>query len=369
MNILQESRYDRAERITWWRQDVLKNASVLVVGAGALGNEIVKNLVLMGVGHITVADMDTIENSNLARCVLFRESDLGGAKAEVVAKRGAELNSDSNITSHVGTIQEYGLAGVAKHDVVIAGLDSREARLWINQAARKVGKTWIDGAIEGLDGIVRVFPPSGACYECTMNEKDRELLAKRKSCALLSPADLATGKVPTNVTMASVVGGLEAQEAVKVLHGLRTDIGIANGALRFVGESVDAFTMKYSEDEWCLAHDTYTDLTPASAGETLRAALKPLPPGAEAVHFEDSLITEVRCTPCDKRETRNRMLQTFTPADARCDCGEPWTMEAQLSVGLDHHVLDVPIKSLGLARFDVVTVRNPKGRTHVVVEG
>ena len=369
MNILQESRYDRAERITWWRQEVLKNASVLVVGAGALGNEIVKNLVLMGIGNIVVVDMDTIENSNLARCVLFRESDLGKYKADAVAARGAELNPDVRITPQVGTIQAYGLGGVAKHDVIIAGLDSREARLWINQAARKLGKTWIDGAIEGLDGIVRVFPPEGACYECTMSELDRELLAKRKSCALLSPADLATGKVPTNVTMASVIGGLEAQEAVKVLHGLNSAVGIRNGGLRFVGETVDAFVMKFSEDELCFAHDIYESLQASSTGTTLREALSATLASAEAIDFEDSLISEVRCSPCGKREIRNRMLQTFTPKDARCDCGEPWSMEAQLSVGVDHSVLDVPLKSIGLAKFDVVTVRSNGERTHIVVEG
>ena len=369
MNIFAESRYDRAERITWWRQETLKKASVLVVGAGALGNEIVKNLALMGVGNIHVVDMDTIENSNLARCVLFRESDLGQHKAVAVAARGAELNPDVQITAHVGMIQEYGLGGVAQHDIVIAGLDSREARLWINQAARKTGKTWIDGAIEGLDGIVRVFPPEGACYECTMSDGDREQLAKRKSCALLSPADLATGKVPTNVTMASVIGGLEAQEAIKVLHALKSPMGIANGGLRFVGETVDAFVMRYSEDEYCMAHDSYEALVPASAGTTLREALAGHLAGADAIQFEDSLISEVRCTPCDKREVRNRMLQTFTPADARCECGEPWAMEAQLSVELNHSVLDVPMKGIGLAKRDVVTIRSPEGRIHVVVEG
>lgn len=369
MNLLAESRYDRAERITWWKQDVLRSASVLVVGAGALGNEIVKNLVLMGAGRIVVADMDTIENSNLARCVLFRDSDLGKWKADVVAARAAELNPDSDVTAHVGTIQSYGVAGVAKHDVIIAGLDSREARLWINQAARKVGRTWIDGAIEGLDGIVRVFPPAGACYECTMNEKDRELLAKRKSCALLSPADLQTGKVPTNVTMASVVGGLEAQEAVKVLHKLNNETGISNGALRLVGETVDVFTVKYSEDEFCLAHDSYTELTTASPGDTLRQALGPHLESAEAIEFEDSLVSHVRCVSCGQQEARNRMLQTFTPADARCKCGEPWVMESQLSVNPEHKVLDVPMSSIGLAKHDVVSIRDAVRRVHVVVEG
>jgi len=161
MSFLAESRYDRQERISWWRQDRLRGASILVVGAGALGNEIVKNLALLGVGSITVIDMDHIEHSNLARCVLFRDTDVGAAKAEVAARRAAELNPDTSVTGIVAPVQDYGVAGVALHDLVIAGLDSREARLWVNQACRKMGRTWVDGAIEGLDAR-RAAPATSA---------------------------------------------------------------------------------------------------------------------------------------------------------------------------------------------------------------
>jgi adenylyltransferase/sulfurtransferase len=71
IDLTSESPYDRQERITWWNQKKLLASNVLVVGAGALGNEIVKNLVLVGVGNITIVDMDIIEHTNLARCVFF----------------------------------------------------------------------------------------------------------------------------------------------------------------------------------------------------------------------------------------------------------------------------------------------------------
>ena len=73
-----EGRYHRQNLITWWDQSRLQSARVLVVGAGALGNEIVKNLVLVGVGTVIVVDMDTIENSNLSRCVFFRPEEMTG---------------------------------------------------------------------------------------------------------------------------------------------------------------------------------------------------------------------------------------------------------------------------------------------------
>src|SRR5690349_7348674 len=83
---LDDDRFDRLRRIPWWDQNRLQNAKVLVLGAGALGNEILKNLALMGVGNVLVADMDMVEPSNLSRSVLFRERDSGRPKAVVAAE-------------------------------------------------------------------------------------------------------------------------------------------------------------------------------------------------------------------------------------------------------------------------------------------
>src|SRR5439155_8794643 len=86
----QEDRFHRFKLIGWWDQKKLANAKVLVIGAGALGNEIVKNLALLGVGHVLIADLDRIENSNLSRSVLYRAADNGSYKATaaVAAARG-----------------------------------------------------------------------------------------------------------------------------------------------------------------------------------------------------------------------------------------------------------------------------------------
>ena len=83
----QEDRYSRLRLIPWWDQERLKNATVMVVGAGAIGNELIKNLTLLGIGRILVYDMDAIENTNLTRSVLYRARDVGRYKAEVAAER------------------------------------------------------------------------------------------------------------------------------------------------------------------------------------------------------------------------------------------------------------------------------------------
>src|SRR5579885_420265 len=84
-----DDRFHRFRLISWWDQQKLRDAKVLVVGAGALGNEIVKNLALLGIGNILIADLDRVENSNLSRSVLFREADNGRPKAEVAARGAA----------------------------------------------------------------------------------------------------------------------------------------------------------------------------------------------------------------------------------------------------------------------------------------
>src|SRR5690348_7153428 len=81
-----DGRFARFEAIEWWDQSLLQKARVLVVGAGALGNEVIKNLALLGIGNVVIADMDKIELSNLSRSILFRESDEGKSKAECAAR-------------------------------------------------------------------------------------------------------------------------------------------------------------------------------------------------------------------------------------------------------------------------------------------
>src|SRR5206468_5134179 len=100
----EEDRFHRFKLIGWWDQQKLAAAKVLVIGAGALGNEIVKNLALLGVGNILIADLDRIENSNLSRSVLYRKEDNGRFKAEVAAAAAREIYPDARIHSFNGNV-------------------------------------------------------------------------------------------------------------------------------------------------------------------------------------------------------------------------------------------------------------------------
>lgn len=258
----EEDRYSRLRLIPWWDQEKIQNARIMVVGAGALGNELVKNLTLLGIGNILILDMDSIENSNLTRSVLFRRNDVGRYKAEVAAERAREINPDVNAVGIVANIiDDVGLGVFRRMDVVLGGLDNREARLAINQSCYKVNKPWIDGAIEVLNGFARVFVPGqGACYECTMTDMDWQLINKRKSCALLTHEQMAEGKIPTTPTSSSVIAGIQVQELLKILHKERNLPTLAGKGFVFNGLTHDSYVVEYQEKPDCMSHDTYDEI-------------------------------------------------------------------------------------------------------------
>lgn len=255
----EEDRYSRLRLIPWWDQERLKNATVMVVGAGAIGNELIKNLTLLGIGKILVYDMDAIESTNLTRSVLYRAKDVGRYKAEVAAERAKEMNTDVKAKAFIANIiDDVGLGVFRRMDVVLGGLDNREARLAINQSCYKVNKPWIDGAIEVLNGFARVFiPGKGACYECTMTDTDWQLINKRKSCALLTHEEMASGKIPTTPTSSSIIAGIQVQEMLKLLHSDRDLPTLAGKGYVFNGLTHDSYVVEYQRKDDCMSHDTY----------------------------------------------------------------------------------------------------------------
>lgn len=256
---INENKYSRLELISWWDQSVLKKAKVLVIGCGALGNEIIKNLSMLGVGNIFTVDMDNVERSNLTRSVLFRIEDEGKSKAETAAKRAMEINPDVNVKYFTGNVFNLGLGVFNEMDIVICGLDNREARLFVNQSCYKVNKPWIDGAIEVLSGIARMFMPSEEiCYECTMNDLDYKLLNKRKSCLMLGIDEIDQGKIPTTPTISSIIAGIQVQEAVKFLHG-QNDLLIGKGFV-FNGVTNDSYIVEYTSKEDCPSHYSFKNI-------------------------------------------------------------------------------------------------------------
>jgi molybdopterin/thiamine biosynthesis adenylyltransferase len=162
---LPETRSSRQELIEWWDQERLASARVVVAGAGAVGNEALKLLALLGVGAIVVVDFDVVSITNLSRTVLFRPEDVGLPKASLAAERVRAINPEIHITAIDGDIgRDIGMGTLRDADVVLGCLDSVNARWILNRRCLLAGVPWINAGISASEGrwrLLRVHVLSG----------------------------------------------------------------------------------------------------------------------------------------------------------------------------------------------------------------
>ena len=163
----EKRRFDRQFRLPGWNQEILKKSTVLLVGVGGLGVEAAKNLAMVGVGHLILVDLDTIEYSNLNRQILFIDAPEGAYKAEYAAKKLRKLNPYIKVDSYNCALQDLPPRVFSDADLYIAGLDSIEARVEINRRAVHFKKPLIDAGTAAYNGHVYVvWPFKNACLEC-----------------------------------------------------------------------------------------------------------------------------------------------------------------------------------------------------------
>jgi molybdopterin/thiamine biosynthesis adenylyltransferase/DNA-binding transcriptional regulator YhcF (GntR family) len=361
---LHTDRLGTFEFISWWEKDKVRDAKVLVVGAGALGNEVIKNLSLMGVGHLFVIDFDTVEAANLSRSVLFRDGDSKRSKAEVVTSRAKQLNPQLHVQYlHGNVTTQLGLGVIRRMDAVIGCLDNREARLAVNRFCYWMNKPWVDGAIQELLGLMRVFVPGrGACFECTLTESARRDLSMRYSCPLLARANILLGKVPTTPTIASIIGGMQAQEALKLIHSMPVEAG---KVVHFNGLTNEMHTSAYVPREDCESHWVYGDVLelPARADQTtlaemLRIAGQDLGPEA-VIELDQELILSLTCPQCNTREEVLRPLESVTFEAGHCPtCGTLRETEMTHEITGDEPFLHRTLASIGVPPLHILRARN-----------
>jgi adenylyltransferase/sulfurtransferase len=359
-----EDRFHRLKLIGWWDQKKLAAAKVLVIGAGALGNEIVKNLALLGVGNVLIADMDRIENSNLSRSILYRASNNGEFKSTAAARAARDVYPDIRAHAFVGNVvYDLGLGVFRWADVVLGGLDNREARLAINRACWKTNRPWIDGAIEQIQGTARVFAPDGPCYECTMSDTDWKLLQMRRSCNLLSRPEMEAGKTPTTPTISSIIAGVQCQEAVKLIHGLQT---ISGRGWVFDGLTTDSYTVEYQRKTNCYSHEILEHIVSLdasaesmTAGELLAEARRRLGKDTQ-LELAREVLEKLVCPTCGREETLFASLGRVSADKAIC----PHCPASRREVRTFHKItgaedfLGLPLARIGVPAFDIVIARS-----------
>jgi molybdopterin/thiamine biosynthesis adenylyltransferase len=228
-------------------QQRLRDSSVAMIGAGALGGPAAMYLAAAGVGALTIIDDDTVSLSNLQRQVLFATPDVGRAKTEVARERLEALNPDVVIRGeHVRLNVNNAEALIAGADIVIDGSDSFATRFDVNTACHRAGVPLVSGAVGRWSAQVSVFrsgltkgkPPKERlpCYRCLV----AEMPETEETCAMVGVIGPLTG----------MIGARMALEAVKEITGAAPSM--AGKVWLFDGLSGESRTVKLAADPACV---------------------------------------------------------------------------------------------------------------------
>ncbi len=194
-------------------QAQLALARAFIVGLGGLGCPAAQYLSASGVGCLVLNDFDRIDESNLARQILYRTEDVGKLKVEVARDRLLALNPGVAIECVPERLSLEALeTHIAQASVVLDGTDSFATRLVVNEACVKTGVPLVSGAAVRLEGQLAVFTNKGRgpCYRCVYGDKD-EWLGNCEGSGVLSP-------------ITGVIGALMAVETLKLLMGIESGL-------------------------------------------------------------------------------------------------------------------------------------------------
>ena len=168
-------------------QKRLKNARVLVIGAGGLGSPALLYLAAAGVGTLGIVEFDTVDESNLQRQVIHGQSDIGKSKAQSARESIAEINPLVKVVVHDVRLDNDNVMELfGQYDLIVDGTDNFATRYLVNDAAVLLGKPYVWGSIYRFDGQASVFwAEHGPCYRCLYPEPRRPAwcrAARRAAC-------------------------------------------------------------------------------------------------------------------------------------------------------------------------------------------
>ncbi len=260
---------------------MIKKLRILVIGVGAGGNEVLKNLLLMGFGNFTIIDFDTVEDSNLSRTTLFRKEDIGKSKSIVAAERLRELalhDSPNIVGLHGNFMKDFGKGLFIEHDVVISCVDTMKCRAFINDWCVRTKTPFFEmgfdkylvnitffapcGKMQERDGKIIDKLPTSDGYFPRFLEKFQVCLReqigvgtfteKRNSCSGMKEKDQNLSKIPTIQVSSAMAGAFISTELIKFLSG---EDNIRNKMLVYSGLTYETILFSFRRNMECKIHD------------------------------------------------------------------------------------------------------------------
>ena len=208
--LLRYSRHIRMPEIGEEGQKKLKNAKVLVIGAGGLGCPVLQYLTAAGVGTIGIVDFDVVDETNLHRQILFGTNDVGKPKADIATQKVSDQNPVVDFKIHnVRLAKENALEIIGEYDMVVDGSDNFPTRYLVNDACVMLGKPLIYGSIFKFEGQVSVYNYNdGPTYRCLFPVPPGP--ADAPNCAEIGVLGVLPG----------IIGCLQANETIKIITGV-----------------------------------------------------------------------------------------------------------------------------------------------------
>jgi adenylyltransferase/sulfurtransferase len=358
---------------TAFERTAVAGLTAVVVGAGALGNEVLKNLALMGIGRIVVVDRDRVERSNLTRSVLYCAPDIeqhleaGTPKAAFAARRVADLNPDVTATAVVGEIADLGLGVLRRANVVFGCLDNEMARVELSWAAVRADRVLVDGGLGNMNpssGMVLVFPGrSGPCAMCRKTAERRrallwELQGREDPCWLKERGLAEAGMVATTPVMASIIGALQVELGLRRVlakpdAGTETaPLGHAHRVVAHPGPTLDSRAFERSPS--CPLHEPETlwqtvEERPDRRSTSWRVADLLGETGGTSLQLDWPITSRAACRACGQSweplVRRARFRGQTCPACASVDVVETDVID---SVSVDSPLAGRSLAELGL---------------------
>ncbi len=219
-------------------QRKLRNAKVLIVGAGGLGSPVAIYLALAGVGTVGIVEFDTVDLSNLQRQLLHQTEDVGKTKMQSAVETLNAYNPHVTVRQHEAPLTSDNAFDIIRdYDYVVNGADNFATRYLVNDACYLLGKTLVDGSILLFDGQATVFKPGQGCYRCLYPTPPPPGLVP--SCAEAGVLGAITG----------IIGSIQATEVFKQV----LDIGqpLVGRLLLVDALTMEFRTMKLRRDPEC----------------------------------------------------------------------------------------------------------------------
>jgi adenylyltransferase/sulfurtransferase len=385
--------YSRLDATIFSRQRV-SNLRVMVVGAGALGNEVIKNLSLLGVRTLCIVDRDVIEPSNLTRSILFCVPEISEVirdktpKAEFASRRVRQINDEVRTVPIVGEIADVGLGLIRRMDLVFGCLDNEFARLELGWACRRTNRILIDaglGTRNYSSGLVSVFPGSdGPCYGCRKGRQRRremlqELQGLEDPCWKTERRNEEIGVMSTTPLMTSVVAGVQVEVGLR--HFLTAEfMNPGQGTSIRIDLSPEPFMERtsFGVSPECPLHESRIENVVSIPGKSSELTVRDLleagtgGSASEGVLSMDwPITTEAACNSCQHSWQPFLRKARFGRSGRRCPaCSSGDVVERQniSSIDLSSHLAPRMLADVGLPRCHVHEVFSDETQTSRYIE-